>query len=280
MVVSILGTTELGNIDPIHEVQDIIDQTGAGTWHHIDAAYGGFFAPLRSSEDGLLPKRARDALLAVPRADSMTIDPHKLGYVPYACGAFLCRDFKRYSTELFDSPYIQYESGWDPGPFTLEGSRSASGAAATWLTLRAIGTGAEGYGRIMARTIRLRIEMEGMLKAKSPRIRVLPHHHTNILCFTLGKTGEALSKANAWVEDFYRSHSGDSGRFFVSKTALPLSGYSELTSELFRGWSPVADAADLHLIRLTLMNPFLRSKEMTSQIMEEFCVEVVSNLRD
>lgn len=36
----------------------------------------------------------------------MTIDPHKLGYVPYACGAFLTRDAAAYAVSAFDAPYL------------------------------------------------------------------------------------------------------------------------------------------------------------------------------
>jgi glutamate/tyrosine decarboxylase-like PLP-dependent enzyme len=87
MVVSVAGTTELGEMDPVHEVQDLLDdyrrRDGLHFWHHVDAAYGGFFCsmlgPQRPRE---LSPRAWKVLGALGRANSITLDPHKLGYVP------------------------------------------------------------------------------------------------------------------------------------------------------------------------------------------------------
>lgn len=278
MVMSILGTTELGNLDPVHEVQDALDgyrsQEGWHLWHHVDAAYGGFFLSLRNSTEAFLAPRGQLALQAVGRVNSVTIDPHKLGYVPYACGAFLCAEPRDYTTRSFDSPYIQYLKDKEPGPSTIEGSRSASGAAATWLTLKAIGSDASGYGRIVGRTIRLREQLTESLKEIGPEIRILPSLDTNVLCFTVARDGAPLSEANRWVQAFYDGHSGTRASFFVSKTALALSKYEELARDFFSGWDPKVDSDQLHLIRLTLMNPFIRSKEMKMQVIDEFARDV------
>ena len=96
MVVSVAGTTELGMIDPINRVADILESfqrdRGVHVWHHIDAAYGGYFCSTLGSDDCGLPMASQEALRACPRASSITLDPHKLGFVPYACGAFVVPD--------------------------------------------------------------------------------------------------------------------------------------------------------------------------------------------
>lgn len=276
MIVSVLGTTELGNVDPIDQIQDILDEEYQGrVWHHVDAAYGGFFSSLRNSKENILSETVMSALRSLNRVQSATIDPHKLGYVPYACGAFICRDEQHYQTKIFDSPYIQYSSSKDPGLFTLEGSRSASGAAATWLTLKTIGTDSGGYGRIIARTIRIRRELEAKLRLSSS-VRLLNNQHTNVLCFTVGREGESLAKSNEWVQKFYDSHSKTGASFFVSKTSLALTTYSQLADTLFREWRPEVDASEVQVIRLALMNPFIQSKEMKLNILDEFCREVLT----
>ena len=133
-VVSVLGTTELGFVDPIQDVQDLLDQyqkeEGLHIWHHVDAAYGGFFASMKAIKS--LRKDLKISFEALSRVNSITIDPHKMGYVPYSSGAFLCCCEKDYFVKPFVAPYVQFQIEKDKGPFTLEGSRSAAGAVATW----------------------------------------------------------------------------------------------------------------------------------------------------
>lgn len=282
MVVSVLGSTELGNFDPVGDVQNLIDEISTRErpiWHHVDGAYGGFFLPLKEeTEEPVFEARSRNALSAVARVSSITIDPHKLGYVPYACGAFICRAPEFYTTRVFDSPYIQFPTKWEPGPFTLEGSRSASGAAATWLTLKAIGSDADGYGRIVRRTVQLRKELSRLLSASDERIRVVPHLQTNVLCFTVGANAQSLTESNRWVKAFYEAHSGPKAKYSVSKTSLPIAKYESLMAEMFGDWKPQVDCESIDLVRLTLMNPFLRSKEMKTQVLQDFCNEVIRAL--
>ena len=107
---SVAGTTEAGEIDPIDRVGDLLDKLaaeGVYVWHHVDAAYGGFYCSMLGGEaEQVLAEGRRSALAAIGRADSVTIDPHKLGYVPYACGAFLTRDPEAYRASSFQAPYI------------------------------------------------------------------------------------------------------------------------------------------------------------------------------
>ncbi|MCB0349481.1 MAG: hypothetical protein KDD37_11645, partial [Bdellovibrionales bacterium] len=50
-ITSVLGTTELGTVDAIDKITEVISsyktQYGFDFWHHIDAAYGGFFTCLK-----------------------------------------------------------------------------------------------------------------------------------------------------------------------------------------------------------------------------------------
>ena len=43
---------------------------------------------------------------ALERADSVSIDPHKLGYVPYPAGAFLLKDRRGRELVATDPPYL------------------------------------------------------------------------------------------------------------------------------------------------------------------------------
>jgi aromatic-L-amino-acid/L-tryptophan decarboxylase len=80
-VVSSAGTTNTGAVDPLNDIQDVCAREGM--WHHIDGAYGAFF---------YLDESVREALRGLPRADSLTLDPHKGMFLPYGTGALLVRD--------------------------------------------------------------------------------------------------------------------------------------------------------------------------------------------
>ena len=78
LVVSTAGTTNTGAVDPLEAIAGVCEC--AGLWHHIDGAYGAFFHVV----DALRP-----LLAGLPRADSLTLDPHKGLFLPYGTGALL-----------------------------------------------------------------------------------------------------------------------------------------------------------------------------------------------
>ena len=281
-VISVLGTTEMGLLDPIHKVQAVLDgkkTLGQAIWHHIDAAYGAFFRTVIGDDDdvqSVLSQSAVAALKAVPLADSITLDPHKLGYVPYASGVFLCRAREDYTRVAFGAPYVNFSEQTDKGLFTLEGSRSATGAAATWMTARAIGFDQKGYGRIISRTIRIRRELEIALAALEG-VRVAPRAETNLLCFALAYKGDSIEISNERANRFYQKMNQSDSPFYVSKTKLSLSNdapYSKYVrkwlASLGLGISAEERSKELVLIRLTLMNPFIDSHELNTRLMSEF----------
>jgi aromatic-L-amino-acid/L-tryptophan decarboxylase len=80
-VVSSAGTTNTGAVDPLDDIADLC--AAESVWHHIDGAYGAFF---------YLCEEMRATLRGLPRADSLTLDPHKGMFLPYGTGALLVRD--------------------------------------------------------------------------------------------------------------------------------------------------------------------------------------------
>lgn len=273
MVVSVLGTTELGMIDPIDKVQGLLDSyreaNGWHIWHHIDAAYGGFFCSLLGKDQTVsnaLSKNSLKALSAVAKTTSLTIDPHKLGYVPYSSGAFLTSSPRDYFQNPFGAPYVDFKTQQghpDKGPFTLEGSRSATGAVATWMTANCIGLTQEGYGKIIARTIQLKSEFEKNLKSEVRHLRVAPSTDTNLIGFCIAASGEPLSKTNARTLEIFNSFHQDQDQvFFVSKTKIHRRSYELYINDFVGSWEGQVDSEELVLIRLCIMNPFFKSKEM------------------
>lgn len=270
---SVAGTTEAGEIDPIDRVADLLDQLradGIHIWHHVDAAYGGFFCSMLGgdAENTLSPGR-RSALAAIGRADSVTIDPHKLGYVPYACGAFLTRDRQTYKASTFQAPYIDLTDSDDKWRCTLEGSRSGAGAAATWLTGRTLGFGPDRFGTMLAASIDARRRFATALIAGCPTARPLTPADTNILCFSIASEGEALSISNARTDATHARFREDIG-FSISKTILSAESYEAMIETHVRTYSGVRDTDELVLLRCVFMNPFWSSPVMFDHLVPKF----------
>lgn len=143
-VVATLGTTGLGAVDPVHDLVDLAADRGVRV--HVDAAYGGFFTLLArggGASSGASGGAASGPLvdpqpfLAVSRADSVVIDPHKHGLQPYGCGCVLFRDPAVGQLYKHDSPYTYFTSAdLHLGEISLECSRAGAAAAALWATLR------------------------------------------------------------------------------------------------------------------------------------------------
>ena len=133
IVVSSAGTTNTGAVDPLDAVADIAAREGL--WHHVDGAYGAFFH--------MCPE-LRPLLAGLPRADSLTLDPHKGLFLPYGTGALLVRDGEALRAAhaasagyLPDAP----DPGefYDPSAYGPELSRDFRGLR-VWLPLSLFGT--------------------------------------------------------------------------------------------------------------------------------------------
>lgn len=131
MVFSTAGSTNTGAVDPIDALADLAAREGL--WHHVDGAYGGFFH--------MVPQ-LRPLLAGLPRADSLTLDPHKGLFLPYGTGALLVRDGEAlralHSTTAGYLPDNQAEF-YDPAQYGPNLSRGFPGLR-VWLALKCHGT--------------------------------------------------------------------------------------------------------------------------------------------
>ncbi|HVH27008.1 MAG TPA: aminotransferase class V-fold PLP-dependent enzyme [Vicinamibacterales bacterium] len=135
VVVSTAGTTNTGAVDPLDAVADLCAREGL--WHHVDGAYGAFFA-LCSDLSGVLQGLAR--------ADSLTLDPHKGMFLPYGTGALLVRDgatlrAAHEATAAYLPAVPHPEDFYDPSQHGPELSRGFPGLR-VWLSVKLFGTAA------------------------------------------------------------------------------------------------------------------------------------------
>jgi glutamate/tyrosine decarboxylase-like PLP-dependent enzyme len=99
-------------------------------------------------------------------ADSLGVDFHKTGFAPYVSSLFLVKeaaDLRLISRAPELMPYLYQFGDYQPGVFTLETSRSASGALAALATLRLFGKlGLQAtLGHLVEMTQLLREHLEG-----------------------------------------------------------------------------------------------------------------------
>ncbi|HEY0376751.1 MAG TPA: aminotransferase class V-fold PLP-dependent enzyme [Pyrinomonadaceae bacterium] len=145
------GATSTGVVDPLEELAQIAGEYDC--WFHVDAAYGGALA---------FSGEHKHLLRGIERADSITIDPHKWMFVPFACGATLVRGGGRVLRDAFDitPEYLseQRESmqgadqEYDFFRYGQLGSRRFN-ALKIWMALKFMGT--RGYARIIERQLEL-----------------------------------------------------------------------------------------------------------------------------
>jgi hypothetical protein len=82
-------------------------------------------------------------------ADSITIDPHKSGYVPYPAGGLCYRNSAMRNLVSFTAPVV-YHGGVDPtvGVYGVEGSKPGAAASAVYFSHKVIRPNMSGYGKI------------------------------------------------------------------------------------------------------------------------------------
>jgi aromatic-L-amino-acid decarboxylase len=175
LVVASAGTVDIGAIDDLQAIAELC--RAEDLWFHVDGAFGA----LAILSDELAPR-----LAGIERADSIALDFHKWGQVPYDAGFLMVRDGEKHR-DAFASPaaYLRRETRglaagaeWpcDLGPDLSRGFR----ALKTWFTLKTFGT--ERLGAVIARCCALARHLETRIKAE-PRLELLAPVNLNIVCF-------------------------------------------------------------------------------------------------
>lgn len=297
--VSVIGTTEesaVDRLDLVAEVRARIAREEGLAFHlHADAAYGGYAAAITRSAGGgrLTAAEAQEALgsmgwpdegvfralVALESTDSVTIDPHKLGFLPYPAGSVSFRDRRARDLVAVEAPYLFHRgaSEWGYiGRYIFEGSKPGASAAAVWLSHKVLALDVTGYGRLIAETARGAIQLhERVATADWGPFHVvpLPAPDLNIVCFAVGHAQLTdLDATNDFVTRIYRAMSvGDdpqerrSPPYYVTKTILRAAEYGSAAHPIVDslGFTPedYERAGGLSVIRCTVMDPFVGSSD-------------------
>lgn len=204
-VVATIGSTEEGCVDRLSEIlamRNKFQALGLSFLVHADAAWGGYFASMlphghqpgdnakltignanAQFGEGVVPDLAlrtetQEDLFALRFADSITVDPHKTGYIPYPAGGLCYRDERMRYLVTWTSPYLSRGAVTSMGIYGVEGSKPGAAAMSTWLSNKCIGMGPEGYGALLGEVTftcsRFAAEWAAMTALDKDDFRVVP----------------------------------------------------------------------------------------------------------
>jgi tyrosine decarboxylase/aspartate 1-decarboxylase len=179
------GYTCTGTEDNIFTVnkniKELKSKNNFDIYIHIDAAIGGFVFPFLGSGN----------YFHYDLVQSITTDPHKMGYVPFPAGVFLCRTGLQNKVRM----KINYvEEIYDD---TLIGSRNGASAVAVWATIKALGK--EGFTERLKSLNELKNYILNSFSKN--QILVVSKNEMNMVCFSL--PGHCNSRLPEWIEDKY-----------------------------------------------------------------------------
>ena len=246
---------------------------------------------------------ACDALERLGEADSVTIDPHKLGYTPYPAGAAcfrsnlvkpLVRQEASYiSTNPQDPEHERQNRG--VGMYILEGSKPGAAAASVWLSHTLIPLDATGHGRLIQQTVRNAAELHALLEnypdwGKTACVAVtLTPPGSNIVCYAFVRKGAGsrladINRLNASIYNRFTVPEEGTGRiydqkFFVSRTTLTAGQYRTTTVQPMLERLGASEEEyrreGVFLLRSVLMNPWYEAAKCKGRY---FLAELVEEL--
>ncbi|MEU7094666.1 pyridoxal phosphate-dependent decarboxylase family protein [Kitasatospora aureofaciens] len=165
--VAVLGSTEQSSVDPLAEMlalREEFHERNVSYPIHVDAAWGGYFAAVRRprptqadgqvtyTPDFVMSEYVNRQYDSLDRADSITIDPHKAGFVPYPAGGLCYRNGAQKNMVAFTAPYLDLGNS-GVGLYGVEGSKPGAAAAGVYLSHRVITTDQHGYGKILGQAL-------------------------------------------------------------------------------------------------------------------------------
>lgn len=120
-------------------------------WGHLtaDGTVANYYAHTWPS------RRVYEAFRAFPAANSITVDRHKMGYIPYAAGGFVARDERVLDLLSYTAPYV-FKAGEELparlGSYILEGPKPGA-AAVVWVANRVTPLDVTVYGQLVGRGV-------------------------------------------------------------------------------------------------------------------------------
>lgn len=316
-VVAVVGTTETGAIDNVAEViklrEECEQRFGVSFYVHIDAAYAGYACAMfrdennqfleydaliaRYHDEGVFPPDivwpkpdVYQSFRALNQADSITVDPHKVGFIPYAAGAICMKDKRIVDLISYHAAYVFEEVKESSrktdkqqnvllGSSIMEGSKAGATAAAVWAAHRLVPLNLLGYGKVIAAGVTTANWMIEKINASEPfvidgrefTLAAMPAPDFHMINFMFRETGNtSLEKQNQLNKRLYELCSYAAGRtyandFLTSSTSLTHEEYGDNPQNLCleanfkeEEWHKVHS---IYVLRAAIMTHCLRDKQ-------------------
>jgi L-2,4-diaminobutyrate decarboxylase len=193
-VVATAGTTDFGSIDPLPAVAELAEREGL--WLHVDAAYGGALA---------LSDRLRPLLDGIHRADSLTVDFHKLFWQPISAGALLLRDRSAWELLRLHADYLNPAEAEAQGTLDLVTKSIQTtrrfDSLKLFVTLRTLGR--RRFAALVEQTVDLATAVAGCIDADAFFERMAPVTINSVVfrCAGPGWDAVAADRINALVRE-------------------------------------------------------------------------------
>jgi glutamate/tyrosine decarboxylase-like PLP-dependent enzyme len=180
-VIGNAGTVNTGATDDLPTLARIARDEDL--WFHVDGAFGAFAA---------LAPSLRERVAGMEQADSLAVDLHKWGYLPFEVGLALVRDeaahraaFATRSSYLEPIPRGIVAGGL---PFAELGIQLSRGfrALKVWMSLKT--HGARALGRLVEQNVRQAQHLCDLIEAH-PRLELLAPAPLNVVCFRFTAPG-------------------------------------------------------------------------------------------
>jgi aromatic-L-amino-acid/L-tryptophan decarboxylase len=236
-LVGLAGETETGMVDDLDQLADLAEHYGIH--YHVDAAYGGPYKMVRP-----------ELFEGIERADSITIDPHKALYTPYASGAILFKDKKVHARIENKARYLQRDNNRGVrGPRNernfglsgrVEGSMGPDAALMTWASIKLFGE--EGYKVILKHTLDLTQTALNRVQ-DSKIIQPLHEPETNTLLVGLKTNSYTRVEKNKIIEEV--AESLDKQGYYISVNDEVDHGNAAFRTVYTHPWTSECDVLDM-----------------------------------
>ncbi|MGY3765629.1 tyrosine decarboxylase [Vagococcus vulneris] len=307
-VVAVVGSTEEGQIDRVDEIvalREKLAKEGIYFYIHVDAAYGGYARSIFLDENDKfidyanieevyaknnifydkntwLTEEVYNSFRAISDCESVTIDPHKMGYIPYSAGGVVIKDVRMRDMISYFATYV-FKKGADIpallGAYILEGSKAGATAAAVWTAHRVLPLNVTGFGKLIGASIEgafhfyeLINGLEFKVGDKTVVMHALTHPDFNMVDYVFNEKGNTdLKVMNDLNDEFYSYASYEKGgtyenEFITSHTdfAVPEYGNSPLDFVKGLGFSDAEWEKEqkVTILRASAMSPYMNDKKV------------------
>ncbi|MEI6867676.1 MAG: aminotransferase class V-fold PLP-dependent enzyme [Actinomycetes bacterium] len=194
-VVATAGTTNLGIIDNLDSVGDVVRERGI--WFHVDGAYG---------LAALCAPKVRPLFKGVEKADSLIVDPHKWLFAPFDACALIYRN-----PELGKKAHLQHaayldtlddDGEWNPSDYAIHLTRRARGLP-FWFSLAAHGT--NEYEEAVEATMEMARIAADLIRSH-PNLELVVEPTLSVVAFT--RKGWAAPAYQIWSDKLLEDQIG------------------------------------------------------------------------